>query len=64
VQRSENIGHLVKKLYQRVRTTEKPLLACKNQQVAELLTKLEIPHVNLEHVRIEGGICPTLKELD
>jgi hypothetical protein len=64
VQRSENIGHLVKKLYQRVRTTDKPLLACKNQQVAELLTKLEIPHMNLEYVTIEGEICPTLKELD
>jgi hypothetical protein len=64
VHRSENIDNLVNKLYERVKTSDKPLLACKNQQVSELLTKLEIPHLNLEHVKIEGEIFPTLKVLD
>jgi hypothetical protein len=64
VQSSDNIEALINKLYQRVKTFDKTLLACKNQQVAQILSKMEIPHLNLELVEIEGELCPTLKELD
>jgi hypothetical protein len=37
-----------------MKTPDKHFLACKNQQVSKLLTKLEIPHLNFEHVKVKS----------
>lgn len=64
VQKSEKLEMVVTYLYNKVKTIEKGVLACKNNQVSEVLERLGIPHINLRHLPIEGEICPKMKELD
>jgi hypothetical protein len=64
VLKSENIENVIRRLFNKVKTTEKDHLACKNQQVSEILTRYGIPHINLEYLTVEGERCPKLQDLD
>lgn len=64
VHKAENLNELLIKIYEQVKTSEKNLIACKNQQVATILSKIKIPHLNLEQKTIEEELCPALESLD
>ena len=55
---------LIKKLYEKIKSADKFLFACKNQQVARLLERLDIPFFNLEKTIVENEICPKLETFD
>jgi hypothetical protein len=64
VLKPENIGNVIRKIYNKVKTAEKDHLACKNQQVSEILAQYGIPHINLEYLTVEGERYPKLQDLD
>lgn len=59
-----DLDTLITSIYQKVKTKNKCILACKNQQLSKILTKLLIPFINLETTKIEDSVCPKLEKLD
>jgi hypothetical protein len=64
VRRSEDIESIILKVYEKVKSEGRYMLACKNQQVSTLLTKMDIPHLDLDKIKIDNKFCPKLEEFD
>lgn len=60
----EQIEILLKNIYKKAISNDKYLFACKNQQVALMLERLDIPYLNLEKTALNNEACPKLTDFD
>jgi hypothetical protein len=60
----KELENVITSIYEKVKTEDKYILACKNQQLSKILRNLLIPFINLETTKIEDSVCPKLEQLD